>query len=136
MGSKRKSLFTKVDCIQMYVPDLKDGIKFYCDNLGLKVIWRTDTAVGLGMDDAITEIVIQNERKEQEIDFMVDSAVEAADRIETAGGRIIFGPFDIRIGKCAVVEDPWGNRYVILDSSKGTFITDDDGNIIGQNIPS
>lgn len=40
-------------------------------------------------------------------------------------------PFDIQIGKCAVVKDPWDNQYVILDMSKGSFITDEKGNIIG-----
>lgn len=38
--------------------------------------------------------------------------------------------------KCAVVKDPWNNKYVILDTTKGTYITDNEGNIIGQNKPS
>jgi hypothetical protein len=29
------------------------------------------------------------------------------------------------------VKDPWGNRLVFLDNSKGTFITDDNGRVIG-----
>jgi lactoylglutathione lyase len=69
------------------------------------------------------------------IDIKVDSVMDAAVKIEKAGGQILYGPFDIKIGKCAVVKDPWGNKYVILDHTKGTFITDDDGNIIGQNPP-
>lgn len=40
--------------------------------------------------------------------------------------------FDIEIGKCAVVKDPWGNQFVILDDSKGVFLTDENGNIIGH----
>ena len=88
---------------------------------------------GLGMSEGITEIVIQNERKEQNIDIKVDSVVEAVKEIEKAGGQIIYGPFDIRIGKCAVVKDPWNNKYVILDTTKGTYITDNEGNVIGQN---
>ncbi|MEA2066579.1 MAG: hypothetical protein U9O65_05730 [Thermotogota bacterium] len=45
---------------------------------------------------------------------------------------MIIGPFDIDIDKCAVVKDFWNNEYVMLDSTKGTYITDDEDNIIGQ----
>jgi len=43
-------------------------------------------------------------------------------RLVEAGGKIIFGPFDINIGKCAVVSDPWKNQYCILDLTKGTYV--------------
>jgi len=88
------------------------------------------------MSEGITEIVIQNERNTQEFDIKVDSVTDAIIAIERAGGQIVYGPFDIKIGECAVVKDPWNNQYVILDATKGTFITDNEGNIIGQNEPS
>ncbi len=88
------------------------------------------------MCEGIAEIVIQNERKEQEIDIKVESVVDTIVEIKRAGGEIICGPFDIKIGKCAVVKDPWGNQYVILDATKGIFITDDEGNIVGQSTTS
>lgn len=127
-----QSLFTKMDCFRLYVEDLEAGLKYYRDGLGLKLIWRTDTAIGLGMDNDVTEIVINNERQGQEVDLKVDSVYEAVKTIVQAGGKVLVEPFDIRIGKCAVVEDPWKNQYVILDSSKGTFVTDGDGNVIGS----
>lgn len=117
------------------MPDLQRGVEYYCDNLGLKILWKTDTAIGLGMADDIAEIVIQNERARQEADIKVKSVPEAVERIREAGGEIVHGPFEIPIGKCAVVKDPWGNRYVILDTTKGTYITDDEGNILGQKTP-
>jgi hypothetical protein len=40
-------------------------------------------------------------------------------------------PFDLRIGRCAVVQDPWGNQLTILDMSKGALVTDADGKVIG-----
>ena len=43
----------------------------------------------------------------------------------------ILTPFDIQIGRCVVVEDPWGNTLVLLDGSKGTLKTDADGNVTG-----
>lgn len=133
MKDNVQPLFKNVDCIQFYVPDLEEGLKFYCSCLGLKVIWKTTSAIGLGMADDKAEIVIQNEREKQEIDIKVDSVVDAVEEIKKAGGQIVYGPFDIKIGKCAVIKDTWDNEYVILDSTKGTFITDGEGNIIGQN---
>ncbi len=35
------------------------------------------------------------------------------------GCRVLVGPFDIVIGRCAVIEDPFGARLNILDMSKG-----------------
>lgn len=130
MSINKKSLFTKVDCYRLFVPDLEKGLEFYRDNLNLKVIWRSDSAIGLGLDQDITEIVIHNERKGQEVDLKVESVIDAVEVFKSSGGRIINGPFDIEIGKCAVVEDPWLNQYVLIDSTKGTFKTDDEGNII------
>jgi lactoylglutathione lyase len=135
MEITNKPLFKLIDCIELYVPDLQKGIDYYCKSLGLKILWKTDTAIGLGMDDRTTEIVIQNERNQQTVDIKVDSVMDAVIAIEKAGGQILYGPFEIRIGKCAVVKDPWDNQYVILDTTKGTYITDQEGNIIGQNAP-
>ena len=125
-------LYKCIDCIRLYVPDLEAGMDFYCNRLGLNAIWKTDTAIGLGMGEGDREIVIQNESGGQEIDIKVDSVMEAAEQIKAAGGQILSGSFDIKIGKCAVVRDPWDNQYIILDTTKGIFVTDDDGNIIGQ----
>ncbi|HEX9389055.1 MAG TPA: hypothetical protein VF918_22210, partial [Anaerolineales bacterium] len=72
------------------------------------------------------------EDQRQEVDLLVDSADAATELIEQAGGRVIVPPFDIQIGRCVVVEDPWGNPLVLLDTSKGLLKTDADGNVIGN----
>jgi predicted enzyme related to lactoylglutathione lyase len=136
MEESKRALFCYLDCIELYTPDIQQGIEYYCGSLGLKVLWKSDSAAGLGMREGKTEIVLQNERREQNMDLKVDSVIEAVKEIEKAGGRILYGPFDIAIGKCAVVKDPWDNKYVVLDTTKGTYITDNEGNIIGQNAPS
>ncbi len=41
------------------------------------------------------------------------------------------GPFDIPVGRCAVVADRWNNRYVIMDMINGKYTTDEKGNVIG-----
>ena len=124
-------LFTNVDCIELYVTDLDDGIHYYSVCMGLKLLWRTDTSVGLGMENSITEIVLQTERQFMSVDMKVDSVADAIERIVGAGGRVEYGPFDIPIGKCAVIRDKWDNKYVILDMSKGKYTTDEAGNVTG-----
>ncbi len=129
------ALIRKVDCIRLYVPDLEKGLSFYRDQLGHELIWRTATAVGLRIPQSEAELVLQTEDREPEVDLLVESADEAAQVIEHAGGQVVVPPFDIQIGRCVVVEDPWGNPLVLLDASKGLLATDADGNVIGNINP-
>lgn len=129
-------LFQKIDCVLLHVPDLDEALAFYRDRLGHQLVWRSDRAVGLRMPETDAEIVLHTERPEQEIDLKVESADAAAARFVEAGGKIIVPPFDIQIGRCVVVADPWGNSLVLLDTSKGLLLTDEDGNIIGNQAPS
>ena len=124
-------LIRKVDCVRVYVPDLEAGLSFYRDRLGQEMIWRTKTAAGLRLPESEAELVLQTEDQKQEVDLLVDSAEEAAKIIEQAGGKLIVPPFDIQIGRCVVLEDPWGNPLVLLDTSKGLLKTDADGNVVG-----
>jgi lactoylglutathione lyase len=116
------ALFNDVDCVQIPVPDLDAGLAFYCDALGHKLIWRTPTAAGLQMTDSPSEIVIQTERPELEVNLSTTSADAAARRLVEAGGTLIVPPFDIAIGRCVVAQDPWGNRLVMLDHTRGRLL--------------
>jgi len=78
-------LFTHVDCIELYVSDLDDGIKYYCGRLGLKLLWRSETSIGLGMENGVTEVVLQTIRKKIDVSFKVDSVVDSIERIIEAG---------------------------------------------------
>ncbi len=128
-------LIRKIDCIQLSVPDLEAGLAFYRDRLGHELIWRTKTAAGLRMPESEAEILIHTEGPRREVDLLVDSADKAATFIKQAGGKIVVPPFDIQIGRCVVVEDPWGNPLVLLDTSKGLLATDANGNVIGNLDP-
>ena len=132
---KSMPLLRKVDCVRLYVPDLEAGLAFYRDHLGHKLIWRTETAAGLRLPETDSEIVLQTEEQRQEVDFLVDSADQAAESISQSGGIVIVPPFDIQIGRCVVVEDPWGNPLVLLDTSKGLLKTDTEGKVIGNIDP-
>ena len=125
-----RPLFQKIDCLQIPVPSLESGLAFYRDRLGHQLIWRTDPAAGLRMPGSETEIVIQTERPELEVNLTVASADEAAVTITEAGGQVLVDPFGIPIGRCVVVADPFGNRLVLLDTSKGLLLTDESGQIL------
>jgi predicted enzyme related to lactoylglutathione lyase len=112
------------------VPDVDAGLAFYRDRLGHELIWRTATSAGLRMPESGAEIVLQTERPRLEANLTVASADEAAAAIVAAGGRVVVPPFDIPIGRCAVVADPWGNRLVVLDTSKGLLVTGPDGWVV------
>jgi predicted enzyme related to lactoylglutathione lyase len=124
-------LFRKVDCVRVPVPDLDAGLRFYRDELGHELIWRTETGAGLRMPDSDAEIVIHTEGHGGETDLLVDSVEAAVERIVAAGGRVLVPAFDIAIGRCAVVADPFGNALTVLDMTKGRFVTDDAGNVTG-----
>jgi predicted enzyme related to lactoylglutathione lyase len=125
-------LFREIDCLRLPVRDLEDGLAFYRDHLGHELIWRTETSAGLRLSRDNAELVIHTDGTPPEVDLKVDSADAAAAAFVEAGGRMVQQPFDIRIGRCAVVEDPWGNVLVLLDMSKGRLVTDDSGNVVGN----
>jgi lactoylglutathione lyase len=130
-NSNKDGLFRKVDCIRIPVSNLNDGLKFYRDKLGHKLIWRRENIIGLKIPECEAELVIHTEDDEAETDIKVESVERATKRFIEAGGKIVKEPFDIPIGKCAILMDPWDNKFVLLDSSKGVYKTDSNGNVIG-----
>ena len=48
----------------------------------------------------------------------------------TAGG-CSWSPWTSRSAGLTIVEDPFGNRLVLLDSTKGTYDTDESGAVTG-----
>lgn len=126
------ALFRKIDCHSIPVADLDAALAFYRDRLGHELIWRDDSAAGLRLPDSDAELVLHTDDRLMETDFLVASVPAAISRFVEAGGKVIAGPFEIRIGLCAMIEDPWQNRLVILDASKGSLRTDAEGNVIGR----
>ncbi len=123
-------MFKGIDCVRLYVESIEKGITYYRDKMGLTLKWKKQAAAGFALGET-AELVIQTQDREQEIDILVDDVYAEVRKIKEAGGKILYGPFDIDVGKAAVVEDPWKNLYVILDLSKGTYATDEKGNVTG-----
>ena len=129
------ALFRKIDCLGLPVPDLDAAIAFY-GSLGHELLWRTPTGAGLRLPESDAELVLQTERPMQETDITVESVEQAVLTFTAAGGRVVVPPFDIPIGRCAVVADPWDNHLVLLDNTKGRFVTDEAGNVTAVEPPA
>jgi predicted enzyme related to lactoylglutathione lyase len=104
-------LVLKVDAIQIHVPDLDAGLRFYRDQLGHQLIWRTERAAGLRLPESDAELVLQTEREGLELNLLVASADQAAQRIVEAGDAIVVPPFDIQIGRCVGCVTRGGQRW-------------------------
>ena len=129
--SNSRPFFRLIDCVQIPVPNLQDGIDFYGKGLGHSLIWRTTEAAGFRLPDSASELVIYTQNRGVEIDWLVDSVEAAVHKWLELGATIVAGPFDIKIGRCAVLHDPWGNELVVLDCSKGVLDTDSEGYVTG-----
>ncbi len=123
-------LFKKIDCLSIPVPDLDAALAFYSANLGHELIWRNSKAAGLKLPGSNTELVLHTDNRPMETDLAVDSVPDALVRFTSAGGKVLRSPFEIQIGRCAVVADPWGNVLVILDASKGILQGDENKRVI------
>jgi predicted enzyme related to lactoylglutathione lyase len=125
-------LLTGIDAVTVPVPDLDAGIDFYRDRLGHLLLWRNDEIgqAGLGLATPGTEIVLST-RQPYAPTWLVESAGEAADVVVAAGGRLVAGPSDIPVGRLVVVADVFGNELVLVDLSRGRYVTDADGTVRG-----
>ena len=61
----------------------------------------------------------------------VESVPKALERFISSGRSVVEPASDIAIGRLAVVSDPWNNRLVLLDASKGQLQTDPEHNVTG-----
>ena len=95
----------------------KPQIEFYRNALGHRVLWRRETAVGLSMPETDAEIVL-NSNLPQETDLLVESTKVAFEILIKNGCKPLRPPFEIDIGWCAIVLDPFGNQLGFLDLSK------------------
>lgn len=114
---KNSGLFKKIDCYLLNVPNLDAGIEFYQNHLGHQLLWKREKQAGLKMPESDTEIVLNTEGL-SEADFLVESAKESFNYLLEIGCKEIAAPFEIAVGWCAVVNDPFGNQLVFLDLSK------------------
>lgn len=127
-------VFQKIDCLALPVPELDAAVAFYA-SLGHELKWRATESAAFSLPDSNAEFIVMTDRAVRETDITVASVEVALERFTAAGGRVVNGPFDIPIGHCAVVADPWDNLLVLLDNTAGLLTTDADGNVTGVERP-
>jgi catechol 2,3-dioxygenase-like lactoylglutathione lyase family enzyme len=125
-----KPLFRKLDNLLLRVADLDAAVSFYRDRLGHPLLWRSEDAVGFALPDTGAELVVHLHIG-PETDVVVENVDEAFALFISAGGEAVEPPFDIAIGRCARVRDPFGNELTLLDQSKGRLATDGEGHVTG-----
>ncbi|MFN7023437.1 MAG: VOC family protein [Pseudorhizobium sp.] len=134
-GRMTQPLFQTVDCVLLRVANLEEALTFYRDRLGHKLIWKSDVAAGLAFPSSATELVLHT-KTGPEVDLLVEDLDKALARFQAAGGELLQGPFELPIGKGAVVQDPFGNVLVLLDlRSVGAGCGDDLG-MVGRGLVS
>jgi predicted enzyme related to lactoylglutathione lyase len=125
-----EGLFRKFDNHILRVDDLDAAIAFYRDRLGHRLLWRDAAAAAFALPETDAELVVHL-RLGPETDFLVDDVDAAYQTLLAAGAEPVQEPFDIKIGRCACLRDPFGNILVILDQSKGRLVTDEHQNVTG-----
>jgi catechol 2,3-dioxygenase-like lactoylglutathione lyase family enzyme len=105
-----------VDAITIPVPRLDDGLAFYRDRLGHRLLWRNDTVgqAGLALPDCSVEVVLAT-RQQMEANWLVDSLDTAIRDLLASGARVASEPSTIPVGRVAVVIDPFGNPLVLVE---------------------
>jgi predicted enzyme related to lactoylglutathione lyase len=120
--SRSEKVLRKIDCVMIRVEDVEAAAAYYAKVFGLRPLWSGEGAVGLVFPETDAEIVLHRETtipSSVEVYYKVDDVVVAVAHYAAQGCQILVAPFDITIGKCAVIRDPFGTRLCILDTTKG-----------------
>ena len=115
-------MLKKIDCVMIRVDDVAAGEKFYSEVFGLKPLWREAGNVGMRLPETDAEIVLHNNSEiphKVEVHYLVDDVVVAVKGYAKKGCRVLVPPFDVIIGKCAVIQDPFGTTICLLDQTSG-----------------
>jgi lactoylglutathione lyase len=115
-------MFKKIDCVMIRVDDVVAGERFYSGVFGLRPLWREAGSVGMVLPETDAEIVLHNNAgipNKVEVHYLVDDVVAAVKSYAEKGCRVLVPPFDVLIGKCAVIKDPFDTTICVLDLSSG-----------------
>ena len=115
-------MLRKIDCVMIRIGDVEAAAEYYARVFGLIPQWSGDGSVGLVFPESDAEIVLHNDANlpsNVEVHYLVDDALAAVAEYAAQGCQILVEPFEITIGKCAVIQDPFGTRLCILDMTKG-----------------
>ena len=117
-------MLKKIDCVMIKVPDPWKAAPYYQRVFGLNPIWQDERSIGMQFSDGDpgTEIVlhcIESIPVVIDVNYLVEDVTKAVVHFQSNGCTIMVPPFDIPIGKCAVIRDPNDLVWSILDMTKG-----------------
>jgi predicted enzyme related to lactoylglutathione lyase len=121
MATSRTTL-RKIDCIMVKVDDLDRARNFYVRVFGMLPTWRDATSAGLKFPESDAEIVLHCIKEiptRVDVTYLVDNVDAAVEALKTEGCAVAAPPFEVAIGKCAVIIDPFGTPLTIIDMTKG-----------------
>ena len=75
---------------------------------------------GLELPDGDSELVLTT-RQSYQPNWLVADVEDAVELLLGHGADLLAAPFDIPVGRAAVVHDPFGNILVLVDLSKGAY---------------
>lgn len=117
-----REMLKKIDCVMIRVDDLEAARAYYVEVFGLRQLWQEEAMVGLGFPETDAEIVLHTDPgipSRVEVHYLVADVRAAVDEFANTGCTVLVPPFDVRIGRCAVIRDPFGTTLCILDMTKG-----------------
>lgn len=119
---REQRMLRKIDCVMIRVDDVEEAAAYYARVFGLRPQWSGDGSIGLAFSETDAEIVLHSDPhipSAVEVHYLVDDVVAAVAHFANQGCQVLVAPFDVTIGKCAVIKDPFGTRLCILDLTKG-----------------
>ena len=121
-GQAKEVVLRKIDCVMVKVQNLDAAQRFYERVLGLTHLWSNTHSIALGMRDCDAEIVLHDDPqipRECNVHYLVGDVKETAAKLSAAGCSVMVAPFEVRVGMCAVLRDPFENLLNLIDLSKG-----------------
>ena len=116
------AILRKIDCVMLRVDDLPSATEFYQRTLGLEALLSDEHSVALGMPETDAEIVLHDNLdipRDCNVHYLVDDVSIAVAALAAGGWSVVTPPFEVQIGKCAVLADSAGNKLNLLDMTKG-----------------
>jgi len=115
-------MLRKIDCVMISVSDVPAAMAYYTDVFGLRPVWWDAESAGMAFPETDAELVLHCKPdipSPAEAHYLVDDVLAAVETLSAKGCRILVAPFEVAIGKCAVIADPFGVRLCLLDMTKG-----------------
>lgn len=112
----------KIDAVLLRVKDLEETAKFYINVMGLKRGWtdKEHQMIGLLFPDNDTELVLHCDETlpDPNVSYQVKDVLSFVEKYREKGYKVLVEPFDIRCGKCAILQDPEGHSIEVMDITK------------------